>query len=646
MRTRSTAYWAPLVSAFVLVVVAAWIAGQWPERGFWYDETVNAYFAERGLSAIWEWCARIDNQMPLDFVLRMGWGRFAGTSEFALRAYSVGFALLSVAGVIALGRRVGRAPLAGWIAGGAYALTQSFLYAAFEVRPYALALAVFAWSCVVLWELWTRYADGVRRLDRHYVLLLGLYWALALGTIYTHYTGVLALGAHGVFVGVAALRQATRRRWTIVAHLGLGLVAGYAPWLVALAGRDIRAGTAYEAQIVPLQALETYVAFYAHGQRNLIEGTPPYAWVAAFLVSSTGVLALALNRRRFDRMRGAWFALSITLVPLAGLLVMVYAVQAKLSGRHGWPVWIGAALLIGAGIAALDRLRYVRWLAILVALAIVWLPGRADLPLTYNSYLREAFAYINAHALPGDVLVLRDGTLFTAAEYYDVEVPWVGLPPEKITDVNRFLFIDEALQRLDSMVRAHDARRVWVLSWQGEIMDPQDIVDGILELIGEPQPLEDAYGFGDVSLLLYTLHDAPDAVQARVEAMSPVVETPNGGPLYYGGYVLNKTPVPHGGIVLLHTWWQRGAVVMPDMRVSVRLYDATGHFYAQQDQPPVNPSFGQEHWQPGELVLSRFALWVPPNMPDGPAEVKLLIYHMQGMFDPITVPVGTFEVRD
>ncbi len=646
MRTRGSSYWTVLISALVLLLIAAWIAGQWPARGFWYDETVNAYFAERGLGAIWEWCARIDNQMPLDFVLRMVWGSLAGTSEFALRAYSVEFALLSVAGVIALGWRVGRTAFAGWIAGGAYALTQGFLYAAFEVRPYALALAFYAWSSVVLWELWTRYAGARRPLDRRYVLLLGLYWVLALGTIYTHYTGMLALGAHGAFVGITTLRRGTRRQWTILAHLALGLVIGYAPWLVALAGRDIRAGTAYEARIGPVQALETYVTFFAHGQRNLISGTPPYAWVAAFLVLVGGVLAFVLNQRRPERMRGAWFALCMTLMPLAGLLVMVYAVQAKLSGRHGWPVWIGAALLVSAGIAALDRLRYSRWVASTVALLIVWLPGQVDLPLTYNSYLREAFAYINAHASPGDVLVLRDGTLFPAAEYYEVQVPWVGLPPERITDVNRFLFIDEALHHMDEMFRAHDAQRVWVLTWQGQIMDPQNLINGILELIGDPQPLEDAYGFGDVSLLLYELHDMPATLRSRIESMTPIVETPHGGPVFYGGYVLNDAPVPHGGIVLVHTWWQRGAVVMPEMRVSVRLYDTAGRFYAQYDQPPVSPSFGQENWQPGALVLSRFALWVPPDMPAGPAEVKLVIYHMHGLFEPLTVPVGLFDVRD
>lgn len=302
--------------------------------------------------------------------------------------------------------------------------------------------------------------------------------------------------------------------------------------------------------------------------------------------------------------------------------------------------------MIAIGIVSLERLRPVRWLAIAVVLTIVWLPARAELPFTYNSYLREAFDYINTHAQPGDVLILRDGTLFTAADYYNVQVPWIGLPPEKITNVKRFLFAEEALQYTDDLVRAHDAQRVWVLTWQGQIMDPQDIVSGILEVIGDPQPLSDAYGFGDVSLRLYRLHDTPELLRTQIKMLNPLVETPHGGPLYHGGYVLNDTPVAHGGIVLVHTWWERGPAVIPEVRVSVRLYDPDGNFYAQQDQPPVNPSFGQENWRPNELILSRFALWVPPEMPTGPAEVRLVIYHMRGVFEPIDVRVGTFEIRD
>ena len=110
------------------------------------------------------------------------------------------------------------------------------------------------------------------------------------------------------------------------------------------------------------------------------------------------------------------------------------------------------------------------------ALVIVALPARVDTQPIYNSYLREAFAYVDANAKPNDVLILRDGSLFTAAGYYDPGVPWIGLPPDKLTDVNRFLFFDEALDSLETLAVSHNARRIWVIGWQGHIMDPQNLV--------------------------------------------------------------------------------------------------------------------------------------------------------------------------
>jgi len=329
-------------------------------------------------------------------------------------------------------------------------------------------------------------------------------------------------------------------------------------------------------------------------------------------------------------------------VPLAGLVVMVYAVQAKLSGRHGWPVWLGAALVIGLGLAAFEPRRWLRWPVWIAALALVWLPSRAALRPVYDSHLREAFAYINEHAQDGDVLVLRDGTLFTAAEYYGAAMPWIGLPSDRLTDVERTLFFDEAAADLQALVAREEAQRVWVVAWQGHIMDPQDLVAGILEVIGDPQPI--GRPFGDVFVSMYTLRAEPRALAERVAGMRPVVQTPPDGPIYLGGYVVEPGPVMRGGIIHVHTWWQRGATVMPDMRVSVRLYNSRGTFYTQLDQPPVAPWFGQEHWQPGSPVLSRFTLWIPAEIPAETLHVRMLLYDMPGSFEPIPVEIGTIEV--
>lgn len=634
------------LSVLLLWLILAGLVRQWPERGLWYDETVNGYFAEHSWSDLWQWCTRVDNQMPLHFALLKVWGALVGTGEFALRLFSVGCMLLAAAGIIALGRRVGGRRSAGWLAALAFVFSQSFVYAAYEVRPYALALALYAWAGVILWELWQRYADGSRPLDKPYFGLLCAYLLLALALIYSHYTAFLALAAHGFYLLWSAARQRSRRQIMLLAHLGTGISAGVLPWMLALAGRDVRAGTAYAGRVKFSLAFDTYLDFYAYGQKIVPEDAPPYTLALVILLLVLIGVWQVMNRRQPDAWAGGVFALFTLGVPLIGLLVMVYTVQGKLSGRHGWPVWIGVALVIGAGLAALERLRGQKWSLWVGALALIALPSTTDFEPVYNSYLREAFQYVNAYAEPGDVLVLRDGTLFTAADYYDIHLPWLGMPSDQLTDVKQFLFFNEAFADLESLVRRYEARRVWVIEWQGQIMDPQNLVHGLLEVIGESLPLDGSFGFGDVRVSLYRLRDNPQTLRQRVVAFSPIQATPAGGPVYYGGYVLNQGSVPHGGIIQVHTWWRRGENVMPGMRVSLRLYDLSGKFYTQLDQPPVSASFGQENWPPDELVLSRQMLWVPAEIPAGRAEVKMLLYDMQGTFEPITVPVDYVEIAD
>ena len=78
----------------------------------------------------------------------------------------------------------------------------------------------------------------------------------------------------------------------------------------------------------------------------------------------------------------------------------------------------------------------------------------------------------------------------------------------------------------------------------------------------------------------------------------------------------------------------------------MRLYAGDGQFYAQYDQPPAGPSFGQENWAPGQPVLGRYALVVPPDMPPGAAEVRLILYDMQGAFAPVEMVVDRLTIGE
>ncbi|MBC7315246.1 MAG: hypothetical protein H5T70_02340, partial [Chloroflexi bacterium] len=606
-----------------------------------YDETVNAYFASRPWGEIWEWCTRIDNQALLGFVLLKGWSGLVGDSEFALRAFSVCCALLAAAGLIALGRRVGGRWSAGLLAGSAFVLSQSFLYAAFEARPYALALALFAWSNVFFWELWERYGLGNRPLDRRYGLILGGYLALTLAMCYTHYTGlVLAALAQGAYALLTLWMRPPRRALHVASHMTMGLILGYTPWLIALAGRDIRGGTAFEGMVPIGYALRAYLAFWMHGQREVPPEALRYGWGMIALVLLAPILwAVGGGKRAWHRVL---FALLITGVPLLLLLVLVHGFHGKLAGRHGWPAWLGAALLIGLGLSTLERLRWGRWPLWAAALALIWLPAQANLKPSYDSRLREAFAYIRANAQPGDALVLRDGSLFTAAGYYQVGLPWVGLPDVKLIDTRHVLTVEEALDTLEAFLEATGAERLWVLSWQAYIMDRTDVGLGVLEYLGSSQSIEGS--FGDVKLALYRLRNTPQALRARLAEGIPRLIAP-GGPAFLGGYINNRGPIHPRTKVVLHTWWVRAEPTIPDLRVSFRVYDAEGHFYTQSDLPPGGWLYGLDEWPPNTPIFTRAVLRVPEDLPPGEYTIGMVVYNASNTFAPVFVCLTPFTVE-
>ena len=52
MPRRAASAW---ISALVVLLGAASLIARWPERGLWYDETVNAHFASQSWADIFEW---------------------------------------------------------------------------------------------------------------------------------------------------------------------------------------------------------------------------------------------------------------------------------------------------------------------------------------------------------------------------------------------------------------------------------------------------------------------------------------------------------------------------------------------------------------------------------------------------------------
>ena len=165
------------------------------EQSLWYDEGVAYAHSLRTLPELIPLLQR-NVHVPAYFTLLGWWQDFTGSSEFALRALSALFSVISVAWAFALGRRLHH-PLAGLAAAALVALNSFSIYYAQEARMYAMLTAVAGASMWLVAGLLRGLPPPRRR--RLSFVALGLVNALG---IYTHVAFALVIAAQIALAGL------------------------------------------------------------------------------------------------------------------------------------------------------------------------------------------------------------------------------------------------------------------------------------------------------------------------------------------------------------------------------------------------------------------------------------------------------------
>jgi uncharacterized membrane protein len=211
-------------------------------KSFWFDEAFSWRLIQ---FPFFEMLARTaqDNHPPLYFILLKAWAALFGTSEFALRGFSVLCGGVTVVAMYAFMREafVRREPLDGTppdangkepslLVAGLVALSAFQIYWSREVRMYTLGTALAALSS---WALFWALKAPTQSLKRWTVCGL-----LALSFAYTHYYALFSLAAEAVFV-CAYLLFRTRsccgspvssKHFWCPAFAGAIVLAGWLPW--------------------------------------------------------------------------------------------------------------------------------------------------------------------------------------------------------------------------------------------------------------------------------------------------------------------------------------------------------------------------------------------------------------------------------
>jgi 4-amino-4-deoxy-L-arabinose transferase-like glycosyltransferase len=182
---------------------------------------------------------RLDVHPPLYYLLLDAWTLLIGNSVFALRLLSALAALLALAATYNLGatvfnRRVGLMALLLLGTSG------FFVYYSREARSYALYMALALLSTLAYWRYYqkTSWKHGL------------IYVFLASALLYTHYTSITVIAAHGLFTVFNTLYRPARERFLKglkLVSLFLLIAALFAPWWFLYGQLQFRLNTSIEA---------------------------------------------------------------------------------------------------------------------------------------------------------------------------------------------------------------------------------------------------------------------------------------------------------------------------------------------------------------------------------------------------------------
>ena len=639
-------------------------------QSLWYDEAVTAQVAARGVAELTRWTAD-DIQPPLYYYIEAGWTRLVGRSEWALRFPSACFAVLLVATLAALARRLfpgSHGHLAGVAAAALAAASPLYVYYAQEARMYTLLTFLGALAGYLL----------LRALEpgagRRALYWWGAFVVAATAMLYTHYFGFFLLLAYGLYVLLCC------RSWRGLGLAALAMVAVmllYLPWLPAMQNRYL-VDRSYWAGALKLDEALRHLAisFVAGAPETALEGSAArwLPWFAgAFVVC--GAALIGARPSLPGRPRGLLFLSLWLVVPVAGVLALA-ARTPKFNPRYlmlaspAFMLWLAGgigALMAGRGglpsrqaehqtplLSSRAGVQEVglpprpaeepgtgspaprSWLLVsrswfsdpagrgarlVLALGVLALAGSVaarDLanwftdPAFDKAQWKQAAAYVRREMGPNEAVVLVSGHAAPAWDYYAPDLPPLRLPDIDVLDVQAVLGYSVG----QTLAKALAGKAgVWVVLWQDDVADPVGFVPYFLDRAGSelPQPGQ----FAQLRLRHWSLR--PDGEYAARPAPQHAL-----GADYSHKIELLGWDDPQKG--QLTVYWQALNTLAPhDYQVSLIWEDAAGHPAGPRwDGRPAGYLYPTDRWRPGEPLFGQYPL--PSGLPPGRYYVTVALY--------------------
>jgi mannosyltransferase len=425
---------------------------------------------------------------PLYFLMLRGWLVLAGSSELSIRFMSLGFGLIGIALIYALGKRLFNRSI-GFIAAGLLAFSAYHVWYSQEAKMYTLitALALAAIYC-----LRRGVEDGKAR-----------YWVgVVVGTSLAMYAHILAALLIPVEVALGVLWWPLARKHLKPAAISLALLTvPYIPlalWQIPLVFMPSETGFLHYTFI---DMLSTLGAAYSTGILNSVTGQP--ALVVAALIAATAVLGLLSQPcenctwiRRLGLL--AWAAIPFLAIYLVSINRPLFTDR--------YLIWIMPAFYLAVALGLYELWKWWKLLGTigLAAMVVVGTLGIATQASTpYKSDFRSAAAAIKQSIRPDDLIVFQIPYTKYTFDYYfrqpqqSIDGPYTNYPGNNDGYQNG----EESVNQMLAALLA-GRRGVWLVASEVEMWDRRDLLRRWLNAHGQ---ITQQASFAQVQIARYEL---------------------------------------------------------------------------------------------------------------------------------------------
>jgi mannosyltransferase len=573
-------------------------------QDIWGDEAFSIWLSSQPLPQVIAGGA--DTHPPLYPLVLYLWLRLAGLLPLAVRFLSAFIGTLTVPVVYSLGRRT-LGQMAGVVAALLAAVSPVLIYYSQETRMYGLVTLLAAAS--VYW------AVRVLQEPRSSGAWLACFLA-SLAAAYTHYYAFFVILAENLVIIPVSLRwrRAVLGRWLALQG---AIALSYLPWIAVqssfLGGKASARFDEWNLVTALVIVGKTLTAFGAG-----LAASATASWVVAslFLIAIAAGLLAMLRQRQAE----PWLIAAYLLLPLF-LAWAVNPVMPFFYARYLLLIAPAFYLLAARGVMAwgsLWRPLSAAGIAILLAGSGYGLRGH----YTDDAYLKGRYgqmtAYIEAHAEPGDGLILANQLQRPLFEYYRPE----GLDAFFVPRYEYPLEDPRTAQDLQAFAAHHP--RLWLVRFGNPAeYDPDGFLVRWLATHGS-KAYFDGWVDADLSLFVMAPPLAGDTIQHPLHADL-------GGQVRLEGYTLSADRVAPGETLLLTLYWQALAPMAERYTVFTHLLDAGQRIRAQMDSEPQGGSLPTDRWAVGQGVRDNYALTVPADAAPGPYVLETGMYRLEDL---------------